>query len=429
MLPSDAPLSEWLAWLETLSPKEIDLGLERVQRLQHRLNLRQPQHRLLIAGTNGKGSSVAVADALLRASGKTVGAYTSPHILRYNERIVVDGAAVEDSVLIAAFERVEAERGDIPLTYFEFGTLAAELIFSEANLDVWVLEVGLGGRLDATNAIDPTASLITNVALDHCDWLGSDIETIAVEKSGVMRSGRPTVYGGNPVPRSVLRASAEKGAKLLVAGTDFDARIHADGSWTWRSGKQELGGLKPPGLLGEFQIHNAAAVMALLEAADLMAGVDANLLNDVLPSLSVGGRCQHVMAGDRHWLFDVAHNPAASEALQGVLTKMLGDRRVVAIVGVLDDKDVAGILNPLAAHIACWIAVTPRSHRAIAADELGRQISNMTHRPCLIAESFDAAVEFARRKASENDRILVTGSFFTVGPVLECLSNHPRSNS
>ena len=207
MLPAGSPLSAWLTWLETLSPREIDLGLERVREVLGRLDLELPEHVLLIAGTNGKGSSVAMADALLRGAGYRVGAYTSPHVIDYNERISVGGRHASDDDIIVALETIEAVRNDVPLTYFEYGTLAAFVVFARAALDVWILEVGMGGRLDATNVIDPTGVLITNVSLDHCDWLGADVETIAAEKAGAMRRGVPVVYGDAGTTRSSRRHS------------------------------------------------------------------------------------------------------------------------------------------------------------------------------------------------------------------------------
>lgn len=422
MLATDAPLSRWLAWLETLSPSEINLGLERVLEVLGRLDLRMPPHVLIIAGTNGKGSSVAMTDALLRASGKRTGAYTSPHIRRYNERIVVDGVAVSDAAIIASFERIEAARGDVELTYFEFGTLAAVDIFAQADLDVWILEVGMGGRLDATNAIEPSACLITNISLDHCEWLGRDVETIAVEKAGVMRRGKPAVFAGSVAAQTISRLAGEKGAKLLLAGRDFTVTHDDDAHWTWRGPSRELAGLQKPGLKGEFQVHNAAAVLALLDAAGLGDRLDAELVNRVLPTLSVTGRLQQLLIDGRTWLFDVAHNPAAAEVLASTLASMKSNGELIAIVGVLADKDVAGVIAPLTAAVNRWVAVTAGSHRALPADDLARQISNLSGKPCLVAGSTAAAIEFARRSASENDRILVTGSFFTVGPVMDQLA-------
>lgn len=429
MLATGAPLSEWLAWLETLSPKEIDLGLERVNRILDHLNLRRPEHVLLIAGTNGKGSSVAMASALLRAAGLRVGAYTSPHISRYNERIVVDGVECSDAEIIAAFEAVEAVRADIELTYFEFGTLAAVVIFAAADLDVWILEVGLGGRLDATNAIEPTASLISNVALDHCDWLGHDVETIGREKAGVMRAGNPTVFGSRSIPQSVRAYARQIEATLLLPDRDFSAEISADGDWCWSGRSTTLASLQAPGLLGDFQIENAAAVLALLEAAGLWCGIDDELVNRILPKLSLPGRAQRLISMQRDWLIDVAHNPAAAEVLATTLASEASTRKTTAIVGLLDDKDVAGVIGPIAEYIDQWVAMSAESDRAVAADELARQISNLSGNACFVADSAQAAIDFSRRNSAKNDRILVTGSFFTVGPVLRQLAKKTRSNS
>ena len=432
MLPSGAPLSKWLAWLETLSPSEINLGLDRTQEVLERLELTRPSHVLLLAGTNGKGSSVAMAEALLRASGFRTGAYTSPHISQYNERIAVDGIVASDAEIIAAFERVEAARRGTELTYFEFGTLAAAVVFAAAELDVWILEVGLGGRLDATNAFDPTASLITNVSLDHCDWLGDNVETIAMEKAGVMRAGIPTVFGDRNIPTSIVNQASKSGALLLRAGEEFDFDVDDGGIWSWRGPTSVITALQPPGLLGEFQTRNAAAVLMLLEAAGLSDAIDADLINKVLPGLSLKGRLQRLTVGgpgsSRHeWLIDVAHNPAAAEALAKTLAAMRDDGETIAIVGLLDDKDVDGVITPLLGLVDRWIAMTATSHRAIAANELARRISNLSGRACLVAENTVVAIELALRAASENDRILVTGSFSTVSPVLDQLATLSRT--
>ena len=426
MLPAGAPLSVWLTWLETLSPAEINLGISRVRLLIDRLQLPLPVKTLLIAGTNGKGSCVAMTDALLRAAGLSVGAYTSPHISRYNERIVVNGETVDDCAIISAFEVVETVRDGVELTYFEYGTLAALIVFAEAELDVWVLEVGLGGRLDATNAVDPMAALITNVSLDHCAWLGNDIETIASEKAGVMRAGIPVTYGGSNIPEAIERHSRELGADLLVAGRDFQVDIGTDGIWSWHGPSGDLESLKAPGLLGEFQIRNAAAVLAMLDAVGLFDSIDADLVNRVLPSLSLAGRSQRLTVDGVEWFFDVAHNPAAASALATTLASCETRNMTFAIVGLLDDKDVDGIIAPLTDSVDHWIAVPANSERAIPSSELARQISNLTARACFVADSVAGAVEFARHEASESDRILVTGSFFTVGPILDQLATESR---
>ncbi|MDH3621578.1 MAG: bifunctional folylpolyglutamate synthase/dihydrofolate synthase [Gammaproteobacteria bacterium] len=397
-------LSDWLTWLETLSPAEIDLGLDRVHDVLGRMSLQRPDHVFLIAGTNGKGSSVAMTDALLRAAGMRIGTYTSPHIINFNERIAVDGRYATDAEIVSAFETVEDARNGVPLTYFEYGTLAALVVFSDAGLDAWILEVGMGGRLDATNAIDPTAALITNVALDHCDWLGEDIETIAGEKAGVMRPGIPVVYSGTDVPRAILDRAEEVGATLLLRDRDYT-----------------LDGIPQLGLLGEFQVGNAAAVLALLKASNIAAATDPALVESVLPTVRLTGRGQLIEQDGVQWLFDVAHNPAAAGALADLLESNRPDGATTAIIGMLDDKDVEGVVQALNAHIDRWICVSADSHRALPAAELGRRVANACNRPCLIADSLDAALEVARRDAAINDRILVTGSFYLVGPVLERL--------
>lgn len=419
MLPSGAPLSDWLTWLLTLSLNEINLGLERVNVMLERLKWDRPDYVLLIAGTNGKGSSVAMSAALLQACGKRVGVHTSPHIQRYNERIVVNAVEASDFEIVAAFERIEALRDGMPLTYFEFTTLAAVVIFAARDLDVWILEVGLGGRLDATNAIDPSASLINNISLDHCAWLGDDVEAIALEKAGVMRAGIPTVFGNRNMPKAIERHAAEIGANLLVAGQDFGVVRNDDGTWNWRDASGARLSLRPPGLAGEFQIDNAAAVLALLDAAGLGEELDADRVNAVLPELKLPGRMQHCIIDNVNWLFDVAHNPAAASVLAETLRSDSHRDATVAIIGVLDDKDIDGLVAPLADCVDHWIAVTAASDRAIPANELARRIANRCNRPCLVSRGFPEAVEFARRTASENDRILVTGSFHTVGPVIE----------
>ncbi len=421
MLPAASALSDWLRWLETLSAKEIDLGLERVQAVLERLSLDRPDQVLLVGGTNGKGSSVAMIDALLSAAGKRVGTYTSPHILRYNERIAVAGNAATDDAIVAAFESVERARDGLPLTYFEYGTLAATVVFAAADLDVWVLEVGLGGRLDACNAIEPSASLITNVSLDHCEWLGDDIETIGREKAGIMRRSVPTVFGSRDVPASIVQQAETTAAKLLLIGRDFDYQLHPDGTWSWQGQSVERHLLPPPGLRGAFQVGNAAAVLALIEAAGLHDALDAERLRRIMPTLALTGRQQAVRSAGVNWLLDVAHNPAGAEALAETLSSQRATGKLWAIAGVLDDKDAAGIAAALDGVVDHWIAVTPDSHRAIPADELARRIANACGRPCRISESIAEAMDYARRNASADDTILVTGSFFVVGPALQML--------
>jgi dihydrofolate synthase/folylpolyglutamate synthase len=425
MLPAGAPLSDWLAWLETLSPVEIDMGLERVEAVLQRLPVTRPEHVFIVAGTNGKGSTVAMSEALLRAAGCRVGAYTSPHINHYNERIAIDGQPVDDATIVAAFEAIERVRDSVPLTYFEYGTLAAFVAFSEAGLDAWVLEVGMGGRLDATNVIEPTGALITNVALDHCAWLGEDVETIAVEKAGVMRAGVPVIFGDPEVPRSIVACAEAIGADLRLPSRDYRFSVHDDGTWDWDGRTHRFGRLPAPGLVGGFQVGNAAAVLALLEAAGPAAALDEARLAATLPQVRLTGRSQRLTVDDREWFVDVAHNPAAAMKLASVLDAE-PPRTTRAVIGMLDDKDVEGVVAPLDPYVDHWIAVTADSRRAIPDAELARRIANLTGRPCRIAASLDEALDELRQAGVDRDRILVTGSFYLVGPVLEKLGLYSR---
>ncbi len=419
MSPAGLPLPDWLRRLETLSPREIDLGLERVAEVLGRLALEPPARAVLVGGTNGKGSSVEMLRALLSGSG-VVGTYTSPHVIRYNERIAINGEPVTDDEIVAAFERVEAARGDVPLTYFEFGTLAALVVFEAANVDIAILEVGLGGRLDAVNIVEPDASLITNVSLDHCDWLGHDVESIGFEKAGIMRAGKPVVFADADMPAAVAAHAEKLGARLIRAGCDYTWTPAAGGRWSWRGRGLELPDLEVPSLRGPMQLQNAAGVLALVEALGLEQKLGTESVNRALTSLRLPGRMQTIER-EQEWLFDVAHNPAAAEALAASL-RQAEMRASVAIVGILDDKIVEGIVQPLAAEVDNWIAVTAASPRAIDAAELARRIANETGKACLIADSLDTAIENADAIAGVGGRTLVTGSFYTVGPLLERLS-------
>ncbi len=427
MHPAGSPLTDWLTRLETLSPVEIDLGVERVHEVLGRLKLKSPQFVLHIAGTNGKGSSVAMLQSLLIESGVSVGAYTSPHVFRYNERICIDGAQASDEQIVAAFERVDAVRGDVPLTYFEFGTVAAIVVFEQAGVDAAILEVGMGGRLDAVNAVEPDAGLITNVSLDHCGWLGNNIDSIAFEKAGIMRNGKPVVYGAVDVPASLAKHANEIGADMIVAGRDYTWSIAADGGWSWQGRSTRLSSLKRPSLLGDFQIDNAAGVLALAEAAGFGSFLQPDIVNTAFTRLRLDGRLQIIRA-EVEWLLDVAHNPAAAAALASSLRARAVNGNTIAIVAMLDDKDVAGMIAPLQDIVDHWIAVTADSPRAIDAGELARQIANLNNAACLSTDSLQQAMDSARELATSKARILVTGSFYVVGPALRSLELYSRES-
>ncbi len=415
-------LDDWLPWLESLSPREIVLGLERVKVVLGRLALPRWQRVIHVAGTNGKGSSVAMLEALMRAEGMLTGCYTSPHVLRYNERIRIDGQAASDAQIIAAFVTVEAAREDVPLTYFEFGTLAALVAFAAAGAETLVLEVGMGGRLDAVNAIEPDASLITNISLDHCAWLGNDRESIALEKAGIMRPGKPVVFGSPDVPATITAHADEIGADLWLAGTDFVYKLNAtpNNSWSWSGRNVRVETLQRPALAGDFQLQNAAAVLALVEAMGLEDLLQTARINKAFGELKLPGRFQFV---DQHrkWLLDVAHNADSARVLAESMANLSVKGSITAIVGMQADKDVQGIIAPLSGLVDRWIAITVEGLRGNPAATLARDIANQCNKSCLIASDLQQAMQCADSRAAEGDLILVTGSFFTVGPALEWL--------
>lgn len=412
-------LDDWLSWLETLSPREIELGLERVLEVSARLQLARPARVVHVAGTNGKGSSAAMLEALFRQSGLRVGCYTSPHVTHFNERIRVDGAAVSDEDIISAFETVESVRQGVPLTYFEFGTLAALVAFDRQQADTLVLEIGMGGRLDAVNAVEPDAGIITNVTLDHCDWLGPDVETIAREKAGIMRAGRPMIFGSAEVPRTIVAEAKRIGADLRLAGRDFDFTSDADG-WRWQGRGLRIDGLRPPSLFGKTQLRNAAGVLAVVEALQLEQILTRQTINEAFRRLSIPGRFQRIESG-RTWLLDVAHNADSASVLGASLAELAHPGPVIAVIGVLADKDVAAIVEAIMPRVDRWVAVRAGNPRAIEPRQLAQVIANVSDKPCLIMESPAVALQYADRQLPAAALVLVTGSFYTVGPALQWL--------
>ncbi len=410
-------LADWLHYQESLHPVEIELGLDRVRTVWQRLHDGDvPFFTITVAGTNGKGSSVAMLEAILRAAGHTVGAYTSPHLLRYNERIRLDGEPVPDETLIAAFERVEQARADVPLTYFEFGTLAALDIFAREALAVGLLEVGLGGRLDAVNVIDADIALITGIGIDHVDWLGHDREAIGHEKAGILRSGRPAVFAGEDLPASIAAHAAELDTPLAVAGRDFAARCEGD-SLIWRSGAGEKR-FPRPALPGDHQCANAGGVLAVLERLPDALRPDEAAIASGLARVHLPGRYT-VRAGDPRWILDVAHNPQGMAMLAAQLAGEPVPGRTFAIVGMLRDKAVAEAMGILAPQVDHWLACAPDSPRALPATDLAGVLEALEPTaPVTIHADVAAAVKQARATAKPGDRVLVCGSFLTVAAAM-----------
>jgi len=346
-------LSDWLAHIERQHPKSIELGLERVRAVAERMGLVAPAERsIVVGGTNGKGSTVAFLEAIARASGLHVGTYTSPHLLRYNERVRIDGHEVDDAPLVEAFEAVDAARGDTPLTYFEYGTLAALWLFERERLDLAILEVGLGGRLDAVNIVDADVAVITTVDLDHQDWLGEDHETIGKEKAGIARGWKPLVIGDDDPPSSVLGHAYRIGASAVRANCDFFFEANDEGGWRWREVNYAVD-LPMPALAAPVQMRNAAIAIAALRAIDIPMTREA--IAEGIASAHVPGRLQRFERDGIEILVDVGHNPQAARALADWLAASPAMGRTVAIYAALGDKDVTGVVEALAPRIDAWI--------------------------------------------------------------------------
>jgi len=392
------------------------MGLERVAEVARRLGLGRPARAIAtVAGTNGKGSTVAFIEAMARAARLRVGAFTSPHLLRYNERVRIDGEDAGDDALVAAFERIEAARGDVPLTYFEFGTLAALVLFEAAGLDLAVLEVGLGGRLDAVNIVDADVAVITTVDLDHQEYLGEDREAIGAEKAGILRAGKPCVLAEKDPPSSVLRRAYAIGAFAIRGHSDYLIDdLGADG-WRWREPGYEIV-LPNPGLEAPAQRGNAAAAIAALRALDLPVPDEA--LREGVRAARVPGRLQR-LPGAPERVLDVAHNPQGARQLAEWLAA--NPRRTVAVFSALADKDIAGITGPVAPHVSGWHLgpITDAGPRGLDGEALAARVRAALPDAALrVHASLGQALEAAAGEAGPAGRVLVFGSFHTVAEAL-----------
>ena len=415
-------LADWLSWQETLHPTAIDLGLDRLRRTLVRLEWSPPKCPVItVAGTNGKGSCVALLNRILASAGYRVGTFTSPHLVRYNERITIDGREISDESLVAAFQRIDAARGDETLTFFEFNALAALLIFDTANLDAIILEVGMGGRLDAVNVVDADVALVTSIALDHTDWLGPDVESIAREKAGIFRAKRPAVFGSRAMPAPIATRAAEVGTQLLRLGIDFDY-ARGDTQWTWwDSHGTEFDELPPPALYGEMQFDNAAAVLQVLRCLQDRLPTNRQAIEAGLRELSLAGRFQ-VFPGLIEWILDVAHNPAAATSLAAQLSTREAQGRTLAVCGILGDKDIESIARALSSTFDEWIVAGLSGGRAVAPTTLAERLRKLGANVVASADSVADACRLAQHRARSGDRIVVFGSFLTVGPAIEWLN-------
>ncbi len=408
-------LDGWLGWLETQHPKKIDLGLERTARVAARLDLLKPAPVVIsVAGTNGKGSCVHLLESIYRAAGYKTGSYTSPHLLRYNERVCLDGVAVTDQKLCDAFQVIDERRGETALTYFEFGTLAALQIFMAAKPDVVILEVGMGGRLDAVNIIDADVALVTRIGLDHCEWLGDDRETIGVEKAGIFRTGCPAICCDPAPPASLFATASSNNSCWMAAGSEFSFSESGD-TWEWWCDDIRISGLPHPDRPGRHQLENAAGVLMAVQSLQARLPVSKEQLGRALVSTGLPGRCEFIMQ-DVETVLDVAHNPDSIRSLVNVLMATPSKGRTRVVLGMLEDKPVENCTRILSTVADNWYLGGLSVDRGLSIDTL-KQRAGLLNPDC--SKDIQTAFRHARKAAGANDRIVVCGSFYTVAEVMK----------
>jgi dihydrofolate synthase / folylpolyglutamate synthase len=415
-------LEQWLDYQGQVHPQAIVLGLDRLHLVLDALGWKQSNVPVItVAGTNGKGSVSAYCSAILSAAGYRVGTFTSPHLREYRERIRIHDRLASADELVAAFERIETARGEVKLTFFEYNTLAALLLFDAAKLDAWVLEIGMGGRLDAVNIVEPDATVVVSIGFDHQQYLGDSLEAIAREKAGIFRAGKVAVIGGRE-PAPVLESAALKiGAPLKRLAIEYNY-VRDGAGWRYRGTDWNLPQLPAPALAGDIQFANAAAALATLEALDSRLSIDAAAVAKGLQSASLPARFQMIEpAGGPKWILDVAHNTDAARILARNLSANKISGRTLAVCGILADKDVASITSALDTCIDEWWCASIEGTRGQNGADLAQQVRQQVSAPVHIAEGVAAACAAAADAAQPEDRILVFGSFHTVGPAFDYL--------
>jgi len=404
-----SPLVTWLSYLENLHSKTIDMGLERVSQVAARLDVLKPAPFVFtVAGTNGKGTTCRTLESMLMAAGYTVGVYSSPHLVRYTERVRIQNTELPETAHTASFAEIEAARGEISLSYFEYGTLSALWLFKQAKLDVVILEVGLGGRLDATNMVDADVSVVTSIALDHTDWLGPDRESIGREKAGVFRANKPAVVGEPNMPQTIADVAQEKGAQLLRRGVDWQYEVTKN-DWRFTDAQGVLEHLPLP----HVPQPNAATALAAIRASGL--NVSEQAIREGLQTAMLAGRFQ-IVSESPHLILDVAHNPHAAAYLAERLKSLPKTGRVLAVIGMLHDKDIGGTLACMESVVDCWYCAPLEGPRGATAEQLMEHISAGT-----VYESVVQAWHAAMADAKPEDTVLVCGSFHTVAHVMEVM--------
>jgi dihydrofolate synthase / folylpolyglutamate synthase len=418
-------LEQWLAYQAQVHPQSIDLGLERLRLVLDKLEWRQPTVPVItVAGTNGKGSVSALCAAILSAAGFKVGAFTSPHLRDYRERIRVHGRLAQPEELVAAFEKIEAARGSVALTFFEFNALAALLIFETAGLDAWILEIGMGGRLDAVNVVDPSVAVVTSIGLDHQEYLGDTLEAIAREKAGIFRPGKTAVIGGREPSLSLESVARGLNAPLKRLAIEYNYVLDGAG-WRYRGTHWDLPHLPAPALKGDIQFTNAATALAALEEISPQLNVAAAAIARGLTEVRLVGRFQIVSPGEGSpaWVLDVAHNPDAAHVLARNLNANPISGRTLAVCGILADKDAAGIVSMLDHCIDSWWCTSVDGTRGRSGQALAEVAREEVQVPVIAVDNVAGACAAALEAAGPHDRIVVFGSFHTVGPAMDWLES------
>ena len=416
MQPLPQSLQEWLRYLESLHPKTIALGLERVAEVKQRLQLDPAFPVIVVGGTNGKGSVSAMLEAILHADGYRVGCYTSPHLLDYNERVRIGKRQASDAELCASFAHIEQARNDIPLTYFEFGTLAAMQCFIAHDIEVAILEVGLGGRLDAVNVFDNDCAVVTSVDIDHTDYLGDTRELIAYEKAGIFRAGKVAIYGDPDMPANIVAQADKIGATLWQLGKQFSFQA-AELQWNY-IGLSKRSSLPYPALRGAFQLNNASSALAVLDVLKEKLPVSMAAIRRGLTEVELPGRFQ-VVPGRPQLILDVAHNPHAAHSLAKNLAAMQPYPKTYAVCAMLKDKDMAGVVRELMWQVDVWLVAGINAPRGATAEELARVVKQeLIEGDVLTFDTVTQALHHACKVADEDDRIITFGSFYTVAEAL-----------
>jgi len=414
-------LTDWLGYIESIHPSTIDLTLERIKIVIERLNLDISFPILTVGGTNGKGSTCSILESIYREAGYKVACYTSPHFLNFNERIKIQTLAVSDEVICEAFSRIESAREDVTLTYFEYGTIAAMIIFSEAHVDVAILEVGLGGRLDAVNVFDADCAIVTTVDLDHMDYLGHTREAIGFEKAGIYRTEKTSICGDFDPPQSLINYAEFIHADLKIIGKDFGYEAHHD-SFDFLIDSTFVMNLPLPKLQGDFQLANATnALMAVKAMEDKLPLTEISIQKGITLTL-LPGRFQEVKKMPS-LILDVAHNPQAARSLSHNLKTHVVPGKTIAVFSILKDKDIFGVINELNLDIDDWFIAEIQNERAASIETISNTIQKIN--PSAHIEAFkniQEAYQFASKEVTRNDRIIVFGSFFTVADIMKIIS-------